>query len=118
MLRKCQICTKKFTKSRNLALENIIGKVKCPCKFEDLECTGLFSLERLASHQENCSHQANRCPFKVLNTHTCAWEGLEDAVVDDMQTNHSDICDIINQAGKSKTRICDVLKVPLWCQAG
>ena len=110
-------CTKKFTKSRNLALENIIGKLKYPCKFEDRGCTGLFSLERLASHQENCSRQAHSCPFKVLNTHTCAWEGSEDAVVDHMLTNHSGICDIINQAGKYKTRICDIVKVRLWCRA-
>jgi len=113
-LKKCQLCTKKFTKSRNLTFENIIGKVKYVCKSEELGCTGLFSLECLVSHQENCSRQANRCPFKVLDTHTCAWEGSEDAVVDHMQTNHSDICGIINQAGKYKTRICDIVKVPLW----
>jgi hypothetical protein len=90
-LKKCRICAKKFTKSRNLALENIIGKVKHPCKYEDRGCTGLFSLERLASHQSDCSCQANRCPFKVLDTHTHAREGSEDAVVGHMKTNHSEI---------------------------
>ena len=116
-LKKCQLCTKNFTKYRNLVLEKIIGKLKFPCKYEDMGCTGLFSLDRLASHQSNCSRQANRCPFKVLDTSMCTWEGSEDAVVDHMKTSHSDICFIMNQAGKYKTRICDIVKVPLWCRA-
>ena len=116
-LKKCRLCTKNFMKSRNLALEKLVGKMKYPCKYEDLGCTGSFSLEHLASHQENCPRQAHSCPFKVLDTHTCAWEGTEDAVVGHMKTNHSDFCGIIDRAGKYNTRICDIVKVPLWCRA-
>jgi len=104
-LKKCQLRTKIFTKSRNLALEKITGKLKYPCKYEDLGCTGLFSLDHLASHQTICSSQAHRCPFKVLNTNMCTWEGSEDVVVDHMKTSHSDICGIMNQAGKYKTNM-------------
>jgi hypothetical protein len=111
------MCSKNFTKSRNLALEKIIGKMKYPCKYEDLGCTALFSLELLASHQASCPRQANRCPFEVLDSHSCTWEGTEDAVVSHMKTDHSAICSILNRAGKFKTRLWDIEKGPLWCRA-
>ena len=116
-LKKCRMCTKTFTKSRNLALEKIIGKMKYPCKYEDLGCTGLFSLECLASHQADCPRQAHRCPFAVLDAQTCTWEGTADAVVGHMKANHSDICSMLNRAGKFRTRLWDIVKGPLWCRA-
>jgi len=111
------LCRKNFAKYRNLALEKIIGKLKFPCKYENLGCTGLFSLDRLALHESDCSRQANRCPFEVLDTNMCTWEGTEDAVVDHMKTSHSDICGIMDQEGKYETRMCGIVKVPLWYRA-
>jgi hypothetical protein len=104
-------------KSRNLTLEKLVGMVKYPCRYEDLGCTGLFSLECLASHQENCPHETRRCPFEVLDTHTCTWEGKEAAVVDDMKTIHSDICGLLNREGEYETRLWDIERGPVWYRA-
>jgi hypothetical protein len=89
------MCTKKFTKYRNLALEKIIVKLKYPCKYGYLGCTGLFSLDCLASHQENCPRRAHRCPVEVMDGNTCAWEGPEDAILDHVMTSHGafEVCE-------------------------
>ena len=87
-LKKCQMCTKKFTKYRNLALEKIVVKLKYPCKYEYLGCTGLFGLDCLASHQENCPRRAHRCPYVAEYGITCAWEGPEDAIRHHLKTSY------------------------------
>jgi hypothetical protein len=101
-------------KSRNLALEKQVDKMKYPCKYKDLGCTGLFSLECLATHQENCPRQTCKCPFEVLYRNTCTWEGTKDAVVGHMQINHSDRCGTLTRSGKYRIRLWDIEKGPLW----
>lgn len=116
-LNKCPTCTKNFSKARNFALEYIAGKIEYPCRYLEFGCKETFSLEHIASHQTKCRYQAHVCPFSIVETKSCLWQGPIAAVESHVKAKHAELCNSTTQAGKYKTRLWSIENGPLWCRA-
>jgi len=82
----CPTCRASFTGIRNVALENIVRRLKYPCANRQGGCLELFSIEHIAEHQIFCLYGNIKCPF-VLNW-SCSWKGFKIDLKEHAKTAH------------------------------
>jgi len=71
----CPTCRAAFSEIRNVVLENIVRRHKCPCINRQSGCLELFSIERIVEHQAVCVYGKIECPFKL--NWNCSWNGFK-----------------------------------------
>ena len=72
---RCPTCRAKFSKIRNVALENIARSQKYPCANRQNGCLEFFSIEHIAKHHASCVYGKIKCPLHLLKM--CSWNGLK-----------------------------------------
>ena len=74
-VQRCPACRGEFLETRNVALENIVRRLKYPCRNRQNGCLELFSIKDIAKHQDVCVYGKIKCPLHLLKT--CSWNGLK-----------------------------------------
>jgi E3 ubiquitin-protein ligase SIAH1 len=83
----CPTCRAKFSKTRNLAVENIARSQKYPCANRQRGCIELFSIEHIAKHQTLCVYGKIKCPLHLFRK--CSWKGQKNDLKEHVKTTHS-----------------------------
>jgi len=103
---RCPVCTKTFSNSRNYALENKVGRMMYPCKYQEEGCKESLTLQQRTAHHAECPHQTHKCPFSILDRDPCRWKGSPATLLNHLETNHTSLSNPL-RAVKYRTR--------LWC---
>jgi hypothetical protein len=85
-VQRCPTCRSKFSKIRNVALENIARSQKYPCANRQSGCLEFFSIEHIAKHQAGCVYGKIKCPLHLLKT--CSWNGLKSNLKEHAKAAH------------------------------
>ena len=85
-VQRCPTCRSKFSKIRNVALENIARRHKYPCTNKQNGCLELFSIEQIAKHQAGCVYGKIKCPLHLRKT--CSWNGLKNDLKEHAKAAH------------------------------
>jgi len=86
IVERCPTCRAKFSEIRNVALENIVRRLKYPCLNRQSGCLELFSIENISEHRAVCVYGKIICPFKlVLN---CSWNGFKSDLKEHAKAAH------------------------------
>ncbi|CAH0545731.1 unnamed protein product [Brassicogethes aeneus] len=65
-VRYCPTCEGEWTNSRNYLIENLMAKVKYPCKFDG--CKEEDFVDGIKKHEETCSFFIYQCPMGCTNS--------------------------------------------------
>jgi E3 ubiquitin-protein ligase SIAH1 len=87
-VRRCPTCRTKFSKIRNVALENIATSQKYPCANRQSGCLELFSIEHIGKHNTVCVYGKIKCPLHSLQM--CSWNGLKNDLKEHAKAAHPD----------------------------
>jgi len=71
----CPTCRAEFSEIRNVALENIVRRLKYPCANRQSGCLDLISVEHIAEHHAVCVYGKIKCPMHLFQM--CSWNGLK-----------------------------------------
>lgn len=74
-LDKCPSCSKPFLSVRNIALENLAGRVDYPCCNKVHGCNLEFPPNLIEDHQKICLNKPYDCPLAEAETIMCDWVG-------------------------------------------
>ena len=86
-VQRCPVCRSKFSKIRNVVLENIVKSQKYPCANRQNGCLEFFSIEHIAKHHAGCVYGKIKCPLHLLKT--CSWNGLKNDLKGHAKAAHS-----------------------------
>jgi E3 ubiquitin-protein ligase SIAH1 len=115
-LQTCPLCRYPFAKTRNLLAENMIRRMRFPCKYSDRGCARSFNLQRVKSHEDQCSHRPFKCPFSIVATVKCPWVGNFTTIknhIEDLHDRPTDRRELVS--GKHHGQLnCNSGE---WCQA-
>jgi E3 ubiquitin-protein ligase SIAH1 len=82
----CPTCRAKFSKIRNVALENIARKLKYPCVNRQRGCPDWFSIEHINEHHAACVYGKIKCPLHLRKK--CSWKGLKNNLKEHVKAAH------------------------------
>ena len=85
---RCPTCRSKFSKIRNVALENIARSQKYPCANRQSGCLEFFSIEQIAKHNAACVYGKINCPLHLIKM--CSWNGLKNDLKKHAKAAHPD----------------------------
>jgi E3 ubiquitin-protein ligase SIAH1 len=91
-IQNCPTCRGCFSVTRNLALENLAGNVKYPCKFRTYGCTETCNYDTIDKHQAICLYFQQKCPAAKLGIGACSWTGCFKDVEGHLRENHLEHC--------------------------
>jgi len=83
----CPTCRAELLEIRNVALENIVRRLKYPCAYRKSGCHELFSIEHIANHHAACVNGKIICPLQIIGT--CTWNGLKNDLKEHANKAHS-----------------------------
>ena len=72
---QCPTCKEEFLESRCWILENIIQKMKYPCKYYKKGCEFVSTAQFIKYHEAECPDRPFSCPFSVVVTKNFCWRG-------------------------------------------
>jgi hypothetical protein len=79
-LRIYPVCRCLFSKMRCLLLENVSRRI-ASSRIRTMDVpVHRYSLDNIKSHQEQCPHQPFKCPFSIVASENCPWEGKMSAI--------------------------------------
>lgn len=88
-LQNCPMCRYPFSDARCILLENITRRIRYPCKHRNVGCRSTDILERIKSHEEQCTHQQLKCPFSIIAYDNCPWKGRVFAIKYHIENKHN-----------------------------
>lgn len=83
-LNHCPTCRGTLSEERNLAMEQVAGLLKYPCRYHPMGCKEAFTLNKKAAHEKDCPFLQLKCPFHGQ----CAFNGSLAAVVPHLASEH------------------------------
>jgi hypothetical protein len=70
----CLLCRCPFSRTRCLLAENLVRKMRFPCRHSKRGCRKTFYPQGARTHEEECSHRPIKCPFSSIASVKCPWE--------------------------------------------
>jgi hypothetical protein len=87
-MEECPTCRAKFSKTRNINLENIHQWSNFICANGALGCPVMCPKELMADHLACCIYRKATCPLNKVVSIVCPWEGLQKDVLSHCRLSH------------------------------
>lgn len=86
----CPTCRYPFSTARCLLTENMVRKIRFPCRYSERGCRKLFLPENIGPHTEECPCRPFKCPFSCLAKLSCSWVGNATSVRNHIRNTHNE----------------------------
>ncbi|KDR11338.1 putative E3 ubiquitin-protein ligase sinah [Zootermopsis nevadensis] len=95
-LATCLVCYRPYLNIRNSLLENLARTSVFPCDKQPYGCKEIVPMDGVMDHQRTCPYSNyTRCPYAVLPTQICTWQGpLTDVRCHIHKYHEINICDV------------------------
>ncbi|KDR17817.1 E3 ubiquitin-protein ligase sina [Zootermopsis nevadensis] len=84
----CPVCRCLFSKARSLLAENLVRKMRFPCRHSKRGCRKTFNFLCVRKHEDECGHRPIKCPFANVSTVQCPWVGKATSVKTHVRKMH------------------------------
>ncbi|KDR17812.1 E3 ubiquitin-protein ligase SIAH1B [Zootermopsis nevadensis] len=84
----CPVCRCPFSKGRNLLAENLLGKMRFPCRFSNRGCKKTMTSYGVRKHEDECNYRPFKCPFTCFTKTECHWVGNETSIKNHLRRKH------------------------------
>ena len=99
-LMNCPTCRGEFTDVRNKFTEQFSHSIEHPCKYKGSGCTKQIRLLSKKRHEKKCPYRPNKCPFFILDSIKCQWEGASTELEQHIRNEHKDESQVTVTSGK------------------